>query len=438
MLIMLSILTIVHEFGHYIVGRLFKVKILEFSVFMGPKIFSRVSKKTGIKYSLRWLPIGGYCAFEGEDSVESKDSFSAKPWYVRALILVAGAFMNILLAWIFIVIIFSVSGYSTTKITSVKQDYIAGFTQLSEGDKILRYDGKYLYSTDDYNLFREYDKDSTMELTVKKATGGKVKYIITKDYSKSEDGNTAHIVFNVYEKGAKGEENTFLGKMTGMQNKDVTELTYEYPDGSRRIENYAYAIDPDTGYAVNCTLAKTEINNGEVKRYDTVLLSKEDATTRILSFDKIGFSFEVKQKGQINVFQMLGESFKYLFTLVRSIYYSIYWLITGNVGLDAVMGPVGLTSVVSNVVTADAAFSQKLLALMNMVALIGVNLGVFNLLPFPALDGGKLFLILIELIRGGKKISPEKEGIISLVGFAVLIALAVVIAGKDIIALIKR
>jgi regulator of sigma E protease len=73
-----------------------------------------------------------------------------------------------------------------------------------------------------------------------------------------------------------------------------------------------------------------------------------------------------------------------------------------------------------------------------MVALIGVNLGVFNLLPFPALDGGKLFLILIELIRGGKKISPEKEGIISLVGFAVLIALAVVIAGKDIIALIKR
>ena len=135
---------------------------------------------------------------------------------------------------------------------------------------------------------------------------------------------------------------------------------------------------------------------------------------------------------------MLGESFKYLFTLVRSIYYSIYWLITGNVGLDAVMGPVGLTSVVSNVVTADAAFSQKLLALMNMVALIGVNLGVFNLLPFPALDGGKLFLILIELIRGGKKISPEKEGIISLVGFAVLIALAVVIAGKDIIALIKR
>ena len=118
MLIMLSILTIVHEFGHYIVGRLFKVKILEFSVFMGPKIFSRVSKKTGIKYSLRWLPIGGYCAFEGEDSVESKDSFSAKPWYVRALILVAGAFMNILLAWIFIVIIFMICRASRFSVLS--------------------------------------------------------------------------------------------------------------------------------------------------------------------------------------------------------------------------------------------------------------------------------------------------------------------------------
>lgn len=87
MLFMLSILVVVHEFGHFIAARLFKVKVEEFSIFMGPKIFSRVSKKTGTRWSIRALPIGGFCLMEGEEeTVQSSTSFDSKPWYARAVI----------------------------------------------------------------------------------------------------------------------------------------------------------------------------------------------------------------------------------------------------------------------------------------------------------------------------------------------------------------
>ena len=124
--------------------------------------------------------------------------------------------------------------------------------------------------------------------------------------------------------------------------------------------------------------------------------------------------------------------------MVKSIYLSLWWLISGTVGLEAVSGPIGLTSLVDTVVSESSInIGDKLLTLINMTALISVNLGVFNMLPFPGLDGFHVVFIIIELLRGGKKVSPNIQNIISTIGLGLLILLSIVIMFSDIFKLVN-
>ena len=139
-----------------------------------------------------------------------------------------------------------------------------------------------------------------------------------------------------------------------------------------------------------------------------------------------------------NPFKLIHRGFNEMVSMVKSVYISLYWIITGQVGLNAVSGPIGLTTVVEDVVSTEGVnLGIKALQLVNMAALISANLGVMNFLPFPGLDGCHLLFIVIELLRGGKKIPPEKQGLISMIGLGLLILLAVVIMGADIMRIIN-
>ncbi len=343
MLIMLSILVIVHEWGHYIVARIFKVKVNEFSIFMGPAIYSRVGKKTGVKFSIRCIPLGGYCAMadeNGENPEEEEGSFFKKPKRVRAAVFIAGAAMNILLGLLLIVIIFSIVGYQTNEIGFVQEEGL--FSQYSDsdfkievGDKVISYDGYSVLNGTEYSLFKSMDDDYFSVLEIEKPDGRVKKITFDRTPSEGETGM----------------------KILGM--------------------NFVYEESP-------------------------------------------------------SLWGILAESFKYLITLIKMVVYSLYWIISGKVGLDAVAGPVGMTAVVGDVITAEVAIGDKILTLVNMAALISVNLGVFNMLPFPGLDGGQLALVGVEALRGGKKLPPEKQGLISFIGLALLVLLAIVVMGNDI------
>lgn len=341
MVFMLSVLVVVHEFGHFIAARLLKIRVEEFAIFMGPKIFSRVSKKTGTRWSLRALPIGGYCALEGEEeTVNSSTSFDGKPWYARALVLIAGPAMNFLLAILIVTIMFSFIGYETNRISMVvtpdEGTYPAHELGFEVGDRIISYDGKRVHTPTDYYIFEYTDDDLTSVLKIKK--------------------------------------------------KDGT------------IQEH--------------TIERQSIDGGK---------------------SPIGFNFSV-EKG--NFFAVLGNSILYLVSLVKSIFYAIFWLITGKLGIDAMASPIGMTGLVNDVVKQDVSWIPKVLTLLNMTALISANLAVFNLLIVPGLDGGKLLFILLELIRG-KKVSPETEAKISFIGIGILLLLALVVMGNDIIKLIR-
>ncbi|MBE7064999.1 MAG: RIP metalloprotease RseP [Ruminococcaceae bacterium] len=421
MLIMLSILTIVHEWGHFIAARIFKVKVTEFSIFMGPCIWSKTSKKSGTKYSIRALPIGGYCAFEDDQgNADAPDSLNSQKWYKRLVIFVAGVFLNIVLAFVITIIMLFFTGYQTNTISSVPEHTVMSVVGIEKGDKLCEINDHTVLTPTDYDIysFAIQDKnddpdvmDSHYTLLYEKKDGSELFCDIRKQ-----------ILFTT-EKDAEGNE-------------------------SKKTESYQYTVVTDDGKSDKKTyllfsklLEQPTSESTQIRCELNVTVDGKTTTEEVnltgVNYNRLGgdsFTF-VKT---YNPFRIIGHSGKYLVSMVKSIYTSLFWLIDGTVGLEAVSGPVGLTTVVDDVVGEKSiSFWMKLLTLMNMTALISVNLGVFNMLPFPGLDGFHVIFIIIELIRGGKKVSPKVQSVISTLGLVLLMALAVVIMFSDVFKIIS-
>ncbi len=450
MILILSVLTVVHEWGHYIAARIFKVKVNEFSIFMGPKIFSRVGKKTGTRFSIRCIPLGGFCALEGEEETkDSPDSYCGKPWYKRAVILVAGVFMNFVLAILIITVIFSIVGYDTRTVSTVSDSVDSGWvmpmslTDLEPGDEVIAYNGQSITTPTDYSLYTMVKETEDATFTVSKKDGREITYFLERTFDRKENAGdeenpgTLKTTVRIYEQHRTGVR--LLSTYTSFwDNNRALTISIDYEDG--RKTEYFYGTRSDVpGVYVTETAADGKISERvetglsdqySDEEYVQALISEFNTTG---SYKKFGFSFTYSKDG--NIFQCIGQSFLYTWSLIKSVFLSLWWLITGQLGMDAMAGPIGITSLVNTVVTAEAAVGAKILTLANMAALISANLAVFNLLPVPGMDGGKLLFIAIERIRG-KQISPETEGKISLVFLALLILLAIVIAGNDIVNLI--
>ncbi len=384
--ILLAMVTI-HEFGHYIAGKILKFRINEFSVGFGPALFKKRSKKTGELFALRLIPLGGYCAFDGEDeadepeqvakeepfgelsqSVESEsdggmsatteemavekpqeeypqpkgERFNNQAPWKRIIVLLAGATMNYLLALLLIVVMFSVYGRPVYQVGEKPADSEVSAVILPvEGKEVLK-PGDIILEIEDTGV-----------------------YLIT-DYIDILDGKKAGdaVSLTVLREGEKKEVWITLAKNTDFVNMSDT-----------RTLLYALGV-----YSLQPTTAKSGF------------------------FPTIGHSATYSVKIGGTVLRSLGE------------------LLTGKMGLEAMGGPVTTIKVTSEV--AASGFSSFL----NIAAFIGVNLAVFNLLPIPALDGCKVIFCLIEWIRK-KPVNRKVEamihfgGIIFLFGFAILVDL---------------
>ena len=281
--------------------------------------------------------------------------------------------------------------------------------------------------------------------TVRKKNGKEVRYFLDRTVEKQENQDdqenpgTMKTVTQITKKAGKTE--TDLGTYTSFwDNNRALTITISYADG--RQEEYYYGTREDVPAVYVTETAADGTVQARVEQNFSEQYSDEEYVQALITefntagvYKKFGFSFTYNKEG--NIFQCIGQSFVYAWSLVKSVFLSLWWFITGKLGMDAMAGPIGITSLVNTVVTAKATVSAKILTLADMTALISANLAVFNLLPVPGLDGGKLLFIAIERIRGGKQISPETEGKISLVFFALLILLSIIIAGNDIINLIR-
>ena len=342
-LILLVMIT-VHEFGHYIAGKIFGFGINEFAIGFGPKLFSR-TKSDGEIFSLRLFPIGGFCAFKGEDD-DSDDptAFNNKKWWQRIIVLVSGALCNYVLAVLVIMLMFGI--YGQTALVSYKtvptNDIVAEYC-LQDKDVLLKANGKNIYMlTDLMNAVEGKNQGDIVQFTVRR--DGKEQVVDVKLRTATDFANLEDVV-KLY---------------------DALGLYYE------KVED---------GQPINGGLYSTSI--------------------------KLGF------------FQVIGRSFEYSFMLAGSIFKILGQLITGAMGINSLGGTVTTISI-----TADAIKVGGFRYLLNMTSFIGVNLAVFNLLPFPALDGARVVFTAIEGIRR-KPLNRRVEGIIHAVGLVLLLCFAV-------------
>lgn len=422
-IIALSFLILIHELGHFMVARWAGIKVLEFSIFMGPKIFSWGKGET--KYSIRAIPMGGFVKMEGEEEASDDErAFNKKPAGKRALVVAAGAIMNIIIAILIITLISSTLGFNTRTVAQLSQDSALKEAGIMPGDEIVSYDGKHIFHPSDFSMFLyvsngepvevAYRREGVKGLQRTKVTPKETTPIYLLGISVGiNDGQANNVVEGVEKDSPAAKAGLIPGDV--IIKADDVQIT-------KRDDLLNY-LQQTKDKPVHITVNR----NG-----DTITFHDVVPTPSQTYFD-LGVQFEYK-KG--NIFSTLANSVNYSLSTMRNVFYSIGWLISGKASFKEVSGPVGIVSYIGDVVDMGRGFSEKFLYLLQITAFLSLNLGVMNLIPFPALDGGKLFLILIEKIRK-KPIDPEKEAWISMVGFFILIALMIATLFNDIPRLIQ-
>jgi len=403
-IVVLLFMIMVHEFGHYTAGKILKFKINEFSIGFGKAIISK-TKKNGEKFSLRIFPLGGYCAFEGEDEdkPDDKDAFNAqKPWK-RLIVLFMGAFFNFLSAIIFAVIFLMAFGYNDrVQVKTVQLPTsitVEAESWLKEGDIIHAVNGKetnFVYDEYFTTLIKDfgYGEDFTvsvyrngknLDLTIQKtwfnclqkddATYGKLYALDGVNYNyaiKNVDGE--YKIFNV----------NSVNKTFTVNSEGIADVTFVTDNGEYTIKYFVDTSDP---------------------------------TNITISDAKVGI---VTQNYKYGFFEAIGRSFVFCFGWAWKILIILGQLITGKLALTSMGGTI------TTVVTIAQVTQSNIASLLLLIPLISINLSVFNLLPFPALDGARMVFVLIEWIRG-KPINRKVEGMIHMVGLIVLFAFVVLV-----------
>ena len=346
-ILIFGFLVISHEFGHFAVAKACGVRVLEFSVGMGPAIFSKEVGET--KYSLRCLPIGGFCAMEGEDgdSIDPR-AFSNQAVWKKLLILIAGAGMNFLTGLVLILLVFAkTDSFSTPTITGFFEGCpYQGEDMLMEGDTFYKINGERIYFSSDVATYIQRGGGETSDI------------VIIRD-----------------------------GKKIYLDDFPLQQVEYE-------------------------------TDSGTVMKY--------------------GLYF---QKTESGFWAHIKYAWYSACDFVRLVRLSLTDLVSGALGIKDMSGVVGIVSVMNDVGKSADSVSGALVNIGYLAAFIAINLAVMNMLPIPALDGGRvLFLILTWIIEtiSRRKLNPKYEGYINSAGLVVLMGLMVFIMFNDIYKLIAK
>ena len=337
-ILILGIIVCVHEFGHFFFAKLFGVYVYEFSIGMGPKIFKWQGKNKETAYSIRAIPIGGFCSLAGEGTEEDKKIkkdrlLQSKPVWQRFLIMFFGAGNNFILALVVLFFLGLIAGSpsNSTVVKEVLADSPAQISGMLPGDEIKYINGDRAKTLDDVQLY----------LTI-------------------ASGETEFVV----------------------------------------------------------------LRNGEEITLKVTPLSKEEADAK-----KYTYGMQFNQERDYGFFSAIKYSFNKFASLTRQMFITFKGLFTGGISVKELSGPVGIFTAVDQ--TKSSGFSS----LLYLLALLSLNVGIVNLIPFPAFDGGRILFLIIEKIKG-KPVKPETENLIHTIGFFILLALIIYVTINDIIRLV--
>lgn len=346
-ILLFSILIFVHELGHFVAAKLSGVQVNEFSMFMGPAIWKKQVGET--LYSVRLVPLGGYCAMEGEDAdTDSPRSFQKAAWWKRLIILVAGSFMNFLIGAVLMVLVYLPAQQVVDPVIDSFEPFatVDDGAGLQTGDRILEVDGEKIYVYSDFSMILDLNPGDYHDLVVERS--------------------------------------------------------------GQRVE------------LPNFHMEKHEVTN-------------EDGTKQLL----YGMNFSLKE---LTFAGKLDYAWRQCLDTVRLVKLSLQMLLTGQAGLSEMSGPVGIVQQMTVVAENSESSLDALLNMVYFGAFIAINLAVMNLLPIPALDGGRVVgLLLTTAVEAvtKKKIDPKYEGYLHGAGMILLLGLMAVLMFKDIFVIIR-
>ena len=341
-ILLFSILIFIHEFGHFAAAKLSGVQVNEFAMFMGPALWKKQIGET--LYSIRLIPIGGYCAMEGEDEdTDNPRSFQKAAWWKRLIILVAGAAMNFLMGVLLMFIVYMPAQAVVEPVIDSFEAFatIDGEHGLQVGDRILELDGEKIYVQSDFSLILGLNPGEYHDLVVQR--------------------------------------------------------------GSKRVE----------------------IPNLKMEKH---AVTREDGTTQML----FGMNFTLQE---LNFAGKIRYAWYQCLDTVRLVRLSLQMLFSGQAGFMDMSGPVGIVQQMSTVAEESASWVDAMLNMLYFGGFIAINLAVMNLLPIPALDGGRIVCLLLSAAVTaitGKKINPKYEMYLHGAGMILLLGLIGVVMLKDI------
>ena len=339
-ILLFELIIFLHEGGHFVAAKLSGVKVNEFALGMGPKLIK--FKKGETLYSLRLFPIGGFCAMEGEDGDSDDDrAFGNKAVWKRMIIVLAGAFMNIVLGLVLMMITLAPSERFASSTVAEFTENATSSQQLKVGDTIKKINGYGILTSTDLSFAFATAESNELNMTVER------------------NGQTVYL------------DKVVLPKTKNSDGKEILQLDFR-----------VYGIENNFG-------------------------------------------------------NLLSQTFLSTVSTVKVVWASLAGLVTGKFSFNVVAGPVGMTSTISQATAQglERSFMDGLMNLIYVMTIITINLGVVNLLPLPALDGGRFVFLVVEAIRR-KKINQTVEGYIHAAGMILLLLFMAAITVKDIIQLI--
>lgn len=411
-LVVLLVLITVHEFGHYCAGKIFGFKINEFSIGFGPAIFKR-KKKNGEIFAIRLLPLGGYCAFEGEDEAgnEMPGAFNTMPAWKRLIVLLSGVFFNFLFGVLTAVIYLLVAGYAMPVITSSKQQANGFETGLRQHDIVMKVNGK---SIEAYRSFTSMvDKIAAGEdFTVTVNRDGEIIDVVTKKQTYSD---YYYVAQPYYFEGKLFLES--LGEDGKRQPKDMDEFLNEVillsNDNDRtELKNYFSKFYKSDDISNSETYSAEDVE-GFLKKDSGVLVYVKSSTG-------IGVTMANSAQGKYGFFEAMGKAWPFCFYLCGTILSAFGGLFTGAIPVSETGGTITAISQIAQI------SQQGLLYFLLLLPLLAMNLAVFNILPIPALDGAKAVFVLIEMIFR-KPVNRKVEAWIHTIGLFLLLGLVVIL-----------
>ena len=405
-----GVIITIHEFGHFIFAKLFGVKVNEFAIGMGPTIFKKQGKET--KYALRLFPVGGFVSMEGEEE-ESDDSraFCNQKTWKRMIIIAAGATFNLILG--VIVCFFLIGSEDLAGTNEILKFYDTAISNqeggLQAGDKIISIDGKKVFSDYDITFLMQRNATGTYSFVVERE--GVKTELPEVHFGRRTGGNFSYtedcIISNL------------SSKIKGFGLKDGDKIVKVNGEAVTKSEELKAAIGKDEDYIYDFTIER----QGEVLDFSEVKM----AVVTVFDFVILG---EDKNFGNVT-----KSAFGYALSMGRMVYLSLFDLLSGQYGMNDIAGPIGTISVITDIAEESIA-TVDWSSLLMIMAMITINIGLFNLLPVPALDGGHLFFMVFELVFR-KKIPQKYESFIHAAGLAILLGFMALISASDIWKLIS-